>query len=76
MVLIIGCLLPTSAVSSPDKQAVCLLPFACLDQVSDDAVRLQRQLSCGADDDARRAVAMRPLHFVKRLQGDDKVTIR
>ena len=65
-----------SAVSPPDKQAVGLLPFACLYQVSHDTVRLERQLSCGADDDARRAIAMRPLHFVERLQGNEKVTTR
>lgn len=46
---------------------MCLFDLPRLDDVPEHSVRLERQLSRGADDDARRSVAVRPLHFVEAL---------
>lgn len=46
-----------------------LLHVARLDNVPQHSVGLKGQLSGGADDDARRPVAVRPLHLVQALPG-------
>lgn len=59
----------TSAISPPNQQAVCLVHVARLHEVPKHTVRLERQLSCRADNDARSAITMGPLHFVEQLHG-------
>lgn len=48
---------------------MCLVHVARLHEVPKHTVRLERQLSCRADNDARSAIAMGPLHFVEQLHG-------
>lgn len=45
-----------------------LLQISVFDYVPQHSVRLERQLPRGADDDARRAIAVRPLDFVETLR--------
>lgn len=59
----------TSAVGAPNEEPVRLLHVARLDHVPEHSVGLKGQLSGRADDDARRPVAVRPLHIVQALPG-------